>query len=78
MGMCKGFFKDATKIQNGRQKSTLKNLLGEKLLNSKSDIIQNTIMAFHSILDMYALMIFKLVFIGLLLFHIGRQVFQVL
>ena len=34
--------------------------------------------AFHINLDMYVLMIFKLVFIGLLLFHIGRQVFQIL
>ena len=39
MGMCKWFFKDATKIQNGRQRST-PNLCAQKLQNWKSEIIQ--------------------------------------
>ena len=30
MGMCKLFLRDATKIQNGRQRSTLKNFVGAK------------------------------------------------
>ena len=40
MGMCKRFFKDATKFQNGRQRSTPKFLWAQKLLKLKSEIIQ--------------------------------------
>ena len=35
MGMCKWFFRDATKIQNGCQRSTLKNCVGAKILKLK-------------------------------------------
>ena len=40
MGMCKWFFKDATKIQNGRQRSTPNFFVGAKNLKLKSEIIQ--------------------------------------
>ena len=36
----KCFFKDATKIQNGRQRSTPKNFVGSKTLKFESEIIQ--------------------------------------
>ena len=39
MGMCKWFFEDATKIQNGRQKSNPKNFVGAKTLKLMSEII---------------------------------------
>ena len=40
MGMCKWFFKDATKIQNGRQKSTLNLFVGSKTQEkNKSQIL---------------------------------------
>ena len=35
MGMCKWIFKDATKIQNGRQSSTPKKFVGAKTLKLK-------------------------------------------
>ena len=38
MGMCKWFFRDATKIQNGRQRSTLKNFVGAKTYYSNITI----------------------------------------
>ena len=40
MGMCKWFFKDATKIQNGRYRSTPIFLWAQKPENLKSEIIQ--------------------------------------
>ena len=35
MGMCKLFFRDATKIQNGRQRATLQFFVGAKTLKLK-------------------------------------------
>ena len=40
MGMCKWFFKDATKFQNGRQRSISNFFVGTKTLKLKSGIIQ--------------------------------------
>ena len=37
MGMCKGFFEDATKFQNGRQRSTPIFLWAQKLQNLESE-----------------------------------------
>ena len=40
MWMCKLFFKDATKIQNGRQKSPLNFFVGAKTLKPTLEITQ--------------------------------------
>ena len=40
MGICKWFFKDATKTQNGRQRSTPNLFVGAKTQKLKSEIIK--------------------------------------
>ena len=46
MGMCKGVFGDATKIHNGRQRSTLKKFVGAKTLKLKVKNYSNLTITF--------------------------------
>ena len=50
MGMCKLIFKDATKIQNGRQRSTSKKIVGAKTLKLKVRNYSNFAITFPTIL----------------------------
>ena len=47
--MCKWFFRDATKIQNGRQRSTLINVVGAKILKLKVRNYSNFTITFPTI-----------------------------
>ena len=49
MGMCKCFFKDAAKIQNGRQRSTLKHFVGAKTLKLQVRYYSNFTITFPTI-----------------------------
>ena len=49
MGMCKWFFRDATKIQNGLQRSTRKKFVGAKTLKPKFSNYSNFTITFHMI-----------------------------